>query len=132
MAVTDPIADMLTRMRNALKENHESVELPISKMKLEIVKVLKEEGFIKKYEHKVYDDKKYLKIIFKYGPKNEKVINGLKRVSKPGKRTYIEKSEIPKVYNGMGISILSTNKGIMTGKQARINNVGGEYLCKIW
>lgn len=132
MSVTDPISDMLTRIRNAIKERHESVEFPTSKIKLEIVKVLKEEGFIKKYEHKVADNKKFLKVIIKYGPNNEKVIDGLERVSKPGKRVYIQKTEIPKVLNGLGVCILSTNKGIMTGKNARLQNVGGELLCKIW
>lgn len=132
MTVTDPIADMLTRIRNAVMQNHESVEMPISKMKLELVKVLKEEGFIKKYEHKVYENKKYLKIILKYGNNGEKVINGIDRISKPGKRIYVKKADIPKVLNGLGISILSTNKGILTGKQSRINNTGGELLCKVW
>jgi small subunit ribosomal protein S8 len=132
MSLTDPIADMLTRIRNAIKERHESVEFPTSKIKLEIVKVLKEEGFIKKYEHKLVENKKYLKVILKYGPNNEKVIDGIERISKPGKRVYVPKTEIPKVLNGMGISILSTNKGVMTGKNARVNNVGGELICKVW
>lgn len=132
MTITDPIADMLTRIRNAVAQSHESVEMPISKMKLELVKVLKEEGFIKKYEHKVYDNKKYLKIILKYGVNGEKIISGIERVSKPGRRIYVPKAEIPKVLNGLGISILSTNKGILTGKQARISNTGGELLCKVW
>ncbi|HAR62694.1 MAG: 30S ribosomal protein S8 [Candidatus Margulisiibacteriota bacterium] len=132
MSLTDPIADMLTRVRNAIKERHESVEFPTSKIKLEIIKVLKEEGFIKKYEHKVNDNKKFLKVILKYGPNNEKIIDGIDRISKPGKRVYVNKDDIPKVLNGLGISILSTNKGVMTGKNARIGNVGGELICKVW
>jgi small subunit ribosomal protein S8 len=132
MTMTDPIADLLTRIRNALKENHESVEIPISRLKLEIIKTLKEEGFIKKYEHKTHDDKKFVKVILKYGPNGEKVINGIERISKPGKRIYIKKEDIPKIFYGMGISIMSTNKGVVTGKQARLEKVGGEYLCKVW
>lgn len=132
MTMTDPIADMLTRIRNGFRQRHESVEVPTSKIKLEIVKVLKEEGYIKKYEHKSHDNKKFMKVILKYTPKGDSVIEGLQRVSKPGRRIYISKQDIPKVMNGMGVSIISTNQGIVTGKQARMSNVGGELLCKVW
>jgi small subunit ribosomal protein S8 len=109
------------------------VEVPISKVKLEITKILKEEGFIKKYEHINKDEiNKFIKIIFKYGPDNKSVIRNMERISKPGKRVYVPKKDIPKVLNGFGLAILSTNKGIMTGKQARQNNLGGELICTIW
>ncbi len=132
MTLTDPIADMLTRIRNANMVGHESVEVPASKIKKEIAKTLKEEGFIKDFE--VIDDNKQgiIKIYLKYGKNNEKVITGLKRISKPGLRVYAKKDEIPKVLGGLGIAILSTSQGILTDKEARRRGIGGEVLCYVW
>ena len=132
MAVTDSIADMLTRIRNANNTNKESVDIPASKLKVEIARVMKEEGYIKHY--KVIKDNKQgiLKIYLKYGSKGEKVISNLKRVSKPGCRVYVGKGEVPRVLSGFGISIISTSQGVMTGKKSKEMNVGGEVLCNIW
>jgi len=132
MAMTDPIADMLTRIRNALVVKHEQVQVPASNMKKAIADILTEEGYIKGYT--VVDDGKQgiLNITLKYTPNNERVITGLKRISKPGRRVYARKDEIPKVLGGLGIAILSTSKGVMTDKQARKLGVGGEVLCYIW
>lgn len=132
MAVTDSIADMLTRIRNANNTNKESVDIPASKLKVEIARVMKEEGYIKHY--KVIKDNKQgiLKIYLKYGSKGEKIISNLKRVSKPGCRVYVGKGEVPRVLSGFGISIISTSQGVMTGKKSKEMNVGGEVLCNIW
>ena len=132
MAVTDSIADMLTRIRNANNTNKESVDIPASKLKVEIARVMKEEGYIKHY--KVIKDNKQgiLKIYLKYGSKGEKVISNLKRVSKPGCRVYVGKGEVPRVLSGFGISIISTSQGVMTGKKSKEMNVGGEVLCYVW
>ncbi|MDI3533686.1 MAG: small subunit ribosomal protein [Thermosediminibacterales bacterium] len=132
MVMTDPIADMLTRIRNATSAHHDIVEVPASNIKKEIARTLKEEGFIADYE--IIDDKKQgiIKIYLKYGPNKEKVISGLKRISKPGLRVYAKKDEIPKVLGGLGIAVLSTSKGIMTDKAARKEGIGGEVLCYIW
>lgn len=132
MIVTDPIADMLTRMRNALTIKKNEVLVPASKTKNAIAKILFDEGYIEKYE--LVDDGNYksIKITFKYGPSGEKVVQGLKRISKPGLRVYAECQDIPKVLNGLGIAIVSTNKGIMTDKEARSQNVGGEVLAFVW
>lgn len=132
MAITDPIADMLTRIRNANTVYKEVVDIPASKMKLEIVKILKDEGFIKHY--KFFKDQKQgtIRVYLKYGSNKEKVINGLQRVSKPGIRKYVTTDEIPKVLGGMGISIISTSKGVLTGKQCVKQNIGGEIVCNIW
>ena len=132
MAVTDSIADMLTRIRNANNTNKESVDIPASKLKVEVARVMKEEGYIKHY--KVIKDNKQgiLKIYLKYGSKGEKVISNLKRVSKPGCRVYVGKGEVPRVLSGFGISIISTSQGIMTGNKSKEMNVGGEVLCYIW
>jgi len=132
MAMTYPIADMLTRIRNALVVKHEQVQVPASNMKKAIADILTEEGYIKGYT--VVDDGKQgiLNITLKYTPNNERVITGLKRISKPGRRVYARKDEIPKVLGGLGIAILSTSKGVMTDKQARKLGVGGEVLCYIW
>lgn len=129
--LTDPIADMLTRIRNATRIKAEKVDVPISRMKLEIAKILKEEGFIKGY--KILRDKKQgvLRIVLKYVD-NESVISGLKRVSKPGRRVYYGKNEIPKVMGGLGIAILTTSKGILSDKECRLEGVGGEVLCYVW
>ena len=130
--LTDPIADMLTRMRNTLLTKTEKVDIPASRLKVEIAKILKEEGFIKSY--KIIKDKKQgmLRITLKYTPDNRPVITGLKRISKPGRRVYTGKAEIPKVMAGVGISILTTSKGILSDKECRREGIGGEVLCHIW
>ena len=132
MQITDPIADMLTRIRNANSSKHESVLVPSSKMKVAIAKILDDEGYINGYE--VIDDGKQgvIKINLKYGANKTKVISGLQRVSKPGLRVYANKEEMPRVLRGLGIAIVSTSKGIMTDKEARKHNVGGEVLAFIW
>lgn len=132
MQITDPIADLLTRIRNANSSKHETVDVPASNMKKAIVDILDKEGYIKSY--KVIEDGKQgvIRINLKYGPNHEKVISGLKRVSKPGLRFYAGADELPRVLKGMGIAIVSTSKGIMTDKQARKANVGGEVLAFIW
>ncbi len=132
MSVSDPIADMLTRMRNAAMAKHESVLVPASKMKVAIAKVLKDEGFIANYD--VLKDKphKMMKINLKYMENKQPAISGLRRVSKPGLRVYVQKGEIPRVFGGLGIAIVSTSKGIKTGQQAWHEGSGGELLCYIW
>ena len=132
MQITDPIADMLTRIRNASSSKHDSVTVPSSKIKLAIAKILNDEGYIAGYEL-VEDDKQgIIKINLKYGANKTSVISGLKRVSKPGLRVYANKEELPRVLKGLGIAIISTSKGIMTDKEARKLNVGGEVLAFIW
>ena len=132
MPVTDPVAVMLTRIRNALVVKMETVDMPASKMKIAIAKILLREGFIKGCE--VVEDgvQGTLKIKLKYGPNGENVINGLKKISKPGLRVYARKDQIPKVLNGLGIAIISTSKGVITDAEARANSVGGEVLAYIW
>lgn len=132
MIVTDPIADMLTRIRNGLTAKHETVEIPASKMKKAIANILLEEGYVKNVEYVDGEVQGTIKITLKYGAKNTKVVSGLKRISKPGLRVYANSDKIPKVLNGLGIAILSTSKGVMTDKQARANNLGGEILAYIW
>ena len=129
--VTDPIADMLTRIRNANKTRHKSLSIPASKLKLEITRILKDEGFIKDYKYKEDNKQGLLTIYLKYINK-EKTINNLKRISKPGLRVYANKDEIPEVLGGLGIVILSTSKGVMTGKEALQRHLGGEVICYIW
>ena len=131
MIMTDPIADMLTRVRNALQARHETVSMPASKEKLAIAKILKEEGFITDYTVEG-DVKKTIMITLKYGPNGEKVISGLKRISKPGLRAYAKVDAIPRVLNGLGIAIISTSEGVMTDKEARAKHVGGEVLAYVW
>lgn len=132
MVMTDPISDMLTRIRNANMVRHEKLELPASNMKKEIAEILKREGFIRDYEY-IEDNKQgVLRIFLKYGPNNEKIITGLKRISKPGLRVYAKADELPKVLNGLGIAIVSTSKGVLTDKEARQQAVGGEVLAYIW
>jgi small subunit ribosomal protein S8 len=132
MVMTDPIADMLTRIRNANMVRHESVEFPASRMKREIAEILKREGFIRDAEY-IEDSKQgTLRVFLKYGSNNEKVITGLKRISKPGLRVYAQANDIPRVLRGLGIAILSTNKGVMTDKEARQSKVGGEVIAYIW
>lgn len=132
MQITDPIADLLTRIRNANTSKHETVDVPASNMKKAIVEILNNEGYIKGYQ--VIEDGKQgvIRIALKYGPKNEKVISGLKRVSKPGLRYYASADEIPRVLKGLGIAIISTSKGIMTDKEARAQHIGGEVLAFVW
>ena len=130
--VTDTIADMLTRIRNANSMRYEEVKVPSSNMKLEIARILKEEGFIKDYKLDKSDVQGVIILNLKYSAKKERVITGLKRISKPGLRVYAKAGEVPKVLNGLGIAILSTSKGIMTDKEARKQNIGGEVLAYIW
>ena len=130
--VTDPIADMLTRVRNANQMRDKEVEVPASKLKEEIARILKEEGFIVDYKIKKNDVQNIIVLSLKYTEKRERVITGLKRISKPGLRVYVKADEVPKVLNGLGIAILSTSKGVMTDKSARKENLGGEVLAYIW
>jgi len=129
--LTDPIADMLTRVRNAVHIKAEKVDIPISKMKLEIAKILKEEGFIRAY--KILKDRRQgvLRVIPKYVD-NASVLSGLKRISKPGRRVYVGSDEIPKVMGGLGVAILTTSKGVMSDKSCRRDSVGGEVICHVW
>jgi small subunit ribosomal protein S8 len=126
--MTDPIADMLTRIRNANQNRSKSVEMPSSKMKLEIAKILKEEGYIEEFKN----NNNILTLTLKYGQNKERVITGLKRISKPGLRVYAKVEEIPTVLNGLGIAIMSTPNGVMTGANARKNQVGGEVIAYVW
>jgi small subunit ribosomal protein S8 len=130
--VTDPIADMLTRIRNATMVRHDFVLVPSSKIKLAVAKILRDEGFIKDYEVVKGKQQRVIKIYLKYTDKKEPVIEGLQRVSKPGLRIYVSKSEIPRVYGGLGMAILSTPKGIISGKKAWQEGVGGELICFVW
>jgi len=132
VTVTDPIADMLTRIRNAVMVRHDSVLIPSSKMKLAISRILKDEGFINDYEVVRGKPQRMIKIRLKYQDRNEPVLSGLERVSKPGLRMYVQKTEIPRVYGGLGVAILSTPKGLMTGQQAWRQGTGGELLCYVW
>ena len=133
MAMSDPIADMLTRIRNANTAKHDTVDIPASKMKLSIAQILVDEGYITKYDLVDDGEFKTIRITLKYGrDKNQKIITGLKRISKPGLRVFASKEDLPKVLNGLGIAIISTNKGVMTDKEARRQNVGGEVLAYIW
>ena len=132
MVMTDPIADMLTRIRNANNAKHATVTVPSSNIKKAIAGILLEEGYIKNFKY-IEDDKQgMLEIELKYGEDESKVISGIKRISKPGLRIYVSKEHVPKVLNGLGIAIISTSKGIMTDKNARKNNVGGEVVCYVW
>ena len=130
--MTDPLADMLTRLRNGNKAKFKKVDIPSSKLKVSVAKILKDEGYIKNY--KVTKDNKQgvLTIYLKYDKENERIITGLKRISKPGRRVYVKKDNIPKVLNGLGVNLLSSPKGILTDKRARELNVGGELLCSVW
>ena len=133
MTISDPIADMLTRIRNAIMARHDSVLIPASRMKTSIARIIKDEGFIKDYEvflrGKPY---KVLKIYLKYDDKKQPILSGLERISKPGLRVHVQQKGIPRVYGGLGITILSTSKGVMTGQQAWRQGIGGEYLCRVW
>jgi len=133
MTMSDPIADMLTRIRNANTAKHDTVDIPASKMKTAIAEILLKEGYIKKYEIEEVDNFKTIHVTLKYGKdKNVKIITGLKRISKPGLRVYANKDELPKVLGGLGVAIISTNKGVITDKDARKLNVGGEVLAFVW
>jgi len=131
MTLTDPIADMLTRIRNAIQARHDVVEIPANKEKVEIARILKEEGYIANYVVSG-DVKKTITIALRYGPNNQRVISGIKRISKPGLRVYAQVDSIPRVLNGLGIAILSTSTGVLTDKQARAKHIGGEVLAYIW
>ena len=132
MTISDPIADMLTRIRNAIMARHDFVLVPASRMKLSLARILKAEGFISDYE--VRKDRSYraIKIYLRYGDKNQSGISGLERMSKPGLRVYVQRKEIPRVYGGLGIAVVSTSKGVMTGQQAWRQGLGGELLCYVW
>src|SRR5574344_1057010 len=130
--VNDPIADMLTRIRNANQMRYKEVEVPASKMKTEIDKILKDEGFIVDYKSSKNGNQSVLTLSLKYGDKKERVITGLKRISKPGLRVYVKAEDMPRVLNVLGIAIVSTSKGVMTDKEARANSLGGEVLAYIW
>ena len=132
MVVTDPIADMLTRIRNANQMRYKEVEVPASKMKLEIARILKEEGFIVDFKVKKNNVQNIIVLTLKYGEKKERVITGLKRISKPGLRVYAKAEEVPTVLNGLGIAIVSTSKGVMTGRDAKKQALGGEVLAYVW
>ena len=132
MTISDPIADMLTRIRNALMARHDSVLIPASRVKLGIARIIKDEGFINDYEVLRSKPHRAIKIYLKYGDKNQPVLSGLERVSKPGLRVHVQRKEIPRVYGGLGIAILSTSKGVMTGQQAWRQRIGGELLCYVW
>ena len=132
MVMTDPIADFLTRIRNANMAKHESLEVPASKIKRDIAEILKNEGFIRDVEY-IDDDKQgIIRVFLKYGKNNERVISGLRRISKPGLRSYVKADAVPKVLNGLGIAILSTSEGVMTDKDARAKKIGGEVIAYVW
>lgn len=132
MAMTDPIADMLTRIRNANSVNHEKVDIPGSNLKRAIAQILKDEGYIRDFEWMPNEHQGVLRVHLKYGPQKSKVITGLRRISKPGLRVYANKDQIPKVLGGLGVAIISTSKGVITDRQARQQKLGGEVLCYIW
>jgi len=132
MTVTDPVADLLTRIRDANSAKHDAVEAPASKLNMEIVRILQGEGFIRNFD--VLKDRKFptVKIALKYGPRQELVISNLKRVSKPGLRVYAKRDKVPRVLRGLGIAIMSTSRGVMTDREARKQGIGGEVLCYVW
>lgn len=132
MGMTDPIADMLTRIRNANVAYHEQVDIPASKSKEQIARVLKKEGFVRDFQVLNTGVQGVLRVFMKYGPNKEKILLGIKRISKPGLRVYVGKQEIPRIFGGLGVVIMSTPKGIMTGKQAKQTGVGGEVICYVW
>ena len=132
MVMTDPIADFLTRIRNANMAKHESLEVPASKIKRDIAEILKNEGFIRDYEF-IEDNKQgIIRVFLKYGKNGERVISGIRRISKPGLRSYVKADAVPKVLNGLGIAILSTSEGVITDKEARAKKIGGEVIAYIW
>lgn len=132
MSMTDPIADMLTRIRNANIARHDETEVPASRLKEEIARILQEEGYIKNYKY--LEDRKQgiLRLDLKYQGDRERVISGIKRISKPGRRVYVNKTQLPRVFNGLGIAIVSTSRGVMTAAQSKRAGIGGELLCHVW
>ena len=132
MRLTDPVADMLARIRNAIGARHQKVDIPASKLKTEIARILKEEGYIANFKPTEEDGHKVLRVYLKYSNNDEAAISNLARVSRPGCRVYVRRTEIPRVLGGLGINILTTPKGVMTGRQARKQGLGGEVLCEIW
>jgi small subunit ribosomal protein S8 len=132
MAVTDPVADMLTRIRNGLRARHSRVEMPSSKLKVEIARILKDEGYIGNYKVAEEDKKKVLRIALRYDADGVSVISALQRVSKPGRRVYVGSKVVPRVLGGLGVAIVTTPKGLMTGKAARRSGLGGELICNVW
>lgn len=132
MAISDPVADMLTKIRNASQAKHEKVDITTSKMKLQIVKILKNEGFIKNFKKVTKDGISYIRVFLKYDEKQNPVLHGIERISTPGRRVYSGYREMPRVYNGLGVVIVSTSTGVITGKKATEKMVGGELICTIW
>jgi small subunit ribosomal protein S8 len=132
MSLHDPIADMLTKIRNAANAKHEKVDIPLSKLKVEVVKILKNEGFIKNFKLIEEEGKPVIRIFLKYADSGQAVIQGLTRVSSPGRRIYQGYEDVPRIYNGLAVTIVSTSKGVITGKKARQQKVGGEVLCYVW
>jgi len=132
MRLTDPVADMLARIRNAASARHQKVDIPASKLKVEIARILKEEGYVANYKATEEEGHKVIRVYLKYGSNNEAAISNLARVSRPGCRVYVRRTEIPRVLGGLGINILTTPKGVMTGRQARKEGLGGEVLCEVW
>jgi len=132
MSMTDPVADMLTRIRNANTARHDRVEVPASRLKEEIARILQDEGYIKSYRYMEDQKQGMLRIYLKYSSDKQKTISGIKRISKPGRRVYIGKSELPRVLNGLGIAIISTSHGVMTESDCKRTGVGGEVLCYVW
>jgi small subunit ribosomal protein S8 len=132
MSLTDPVADFLARIRNAIKARHQKVDVPASKLKMEIARILKEEGYVANFKATEEDGRKVIRVYLKYGNENQAAISNLQRVSRPGCRVYVSRNEIPRVLGGLGINILTTPRGVMTGKQARKEGVGGEVLCEIY
>jgi small subunit ribosomal protein S8 len=132
MSMTDPVADMLTRVRNAARAGHRKVDVPSSRMKREVARILKERGFVHNYAYVDDGLQGYLRLYLKYSEDEESAIQGLERVSRPGLRKYVGKNEIPRVLNGLGVAILSTSRGVLTDVEARRDGVGGEYVCRVW
>ena len=132
MTQSDPIADMLTRVRNALRARHQKVDVPASKMKMELARILKDEGYILNYKMADEGTLKMIRLYLKYTPQNQPAISKIQRVSRPGCRVYVGSKEIPRVLGGLGVNILTTPRGLMTGRDARKENVGGELICQIW
>lgn len=132
MAMTDPIADFLTRIRNANMVRHNSVDIPASKIKRNMAEILKREGFVSRVEYIEDDNQGVIRVYLKYGKDNQRVISGLKRISKPGLRSYVKSDDVPKVLNGLGIAVISTSNGVITDKEARAQKVGGEVLAYVW
>ncbi len=132
MRLTDPVADMLARIRNSIQARHQKVDIPASNLKIEIARILKEEGYIASFKPLEEEGHKLLRVYLKYDPSNAAVITNLRRVSRPGCRVYVGRTEIPRVLGGLGINILTTPRGVMTGRQARREGVGGELLCEVW